>query len=308
MNYMEAVNRIIIERLELNCRTSIQELARLTNISAYEVKKRIDSLEKSGIIENYIVILSPMITNEESVIAILEFETKQNEQELVKILSNNKSVSMVSRLLDERYVVHGIYFNPEELSNLALHLRGLPDIRNIEIYSRFLNYWGGKIDFTSSHIEILRCLLKDPRMSISEIAKESGLSSSDIKTIINQMRESEAVLFTIDTSDDMYEGNIEVLAKVQWNVGKTSREDVLGWLQKEFAQSYIGESVSASEPTLFFSLLVKHVQEVEIVTQKIKDSGLVSSIEPLILFPGTKFPDPRMRKLNELLLETGFGV
>jgi DNA-binding Lrp family transcriptional regulator len=305
---MDFVDRIIIERLELNCRTSLQELARLTNISANEVKKRIDRLEKSGIIENFIVILSPIITNEESVIAILEFETKQNEQKLVNILSSNQSVSMVSRLLDERYIVHGIYFNPEELSTLTEYLRELPDVRNIEIYSRFLNYWGGKIDFTSSHIEILRCLLKDPRMPISEIARESGLSSSDIKTIINQMRDSEAVLFTIDTSDDVYEGNIEVLTKIQWNVGKTSREDILGWLQEEFAQSYIGESVSASEPMLFFSLLVRHVQEVVIVTQKVKESGLVSSIEPLILFPGTKFPDPRSRKLNELLLETGFGT
>jgi len=305
---MDPVDRFIIERLEMNCRTSLQELARLTNISANEVKKRIDSLEKSGIIENFIVILSPLITNEESVIAILDFETEQNEQVLIEILSRNQSVSMVSRRADERYIVHGIYFNPEELSTLTLHLRELPGIRNIEIYSRFLNYWGGKIDFTSSHLEILRSLLKDPRMPISEIAKESGLSTSDIKTIINQMKESEAVLFTIDTSDDVYEGNIEVLTKVQWNVGKTSREDVLGWLQEEFAQSYIGESVSASKPTLFFSLLVQHVQEVEIVTQKVKDSGLVSSIEPFILFPGTKFPDPRIRKLNELLLETGFGA
>ena len=305
---MDPVDRIIIERLEVNCRTSLQELARFTDISANEAKKRIESLEKSGIIENFIVVLSPLITNEESVIAILEFETELNEQMLVKILSHNQSVSMVSRLSDGRYIVHGIYFNPEELSTLTSYLRELPNIRNIEIFSRFLNYWGGKIDFTNSHMKILRCLQKDPRMPISEIAKESSLPSRHIKAIINQMRESEAVLFTIDTSDDVYEGNIEVLTKVQWNVGKTSREDVLGWLQEVFAQSYIGESVSASEPTLFFSLLVKHVQEVEIVRKKIKESGFASSVEPLILFPGTKFPDPRMRKLSELLLETGFGA
>ncbi|MGD9395554.1 MAG: winged helix-turn-helix transcriptional regulator [Candidatus Thorarchaeota archaeon] len=303
---MDFVDRTIIERLELNCRTSLQELARSTNISANEVKKRIDSLEKSGIIENFKVILSPLITEEESVIAILEFETEQNEKKLLTILSNNQSISMVSRLLDERYIVHGIYFNQDELASLTSHLRTLPGIRNIEMYSRFLNYWGGIIDFTSSHRDILRCLLEDPRMLVSEITRETGLSSNHIKTIIDQMRESEAVLFTIDTSDDANEGSIEVMAKVHWNVGKTSKEDVLGWLQEEFAKSYLGECVSATEPTLFFNFLVKHVQEVEILIQKAKKSGLVSSIEPLILLPGTKFPDPRLRKLNELLLETGF--
>lgn len=303
---MDPVDRIILERLEMNCRTSLQELSQLSDISANEVKKRIDSLEKSGIIENFKVILSPLITKEESVIAILEFETTQNEKKLLNILSNNQSISMVSRLLDERYIVHGIYFNQDELASLTSHLRTLSGILNIEMYSRFINYWGGKIDFTSSHREILRCLLKDPRMPISEITKETGLPSDDIKTIIDQMRESESVLFTVDTSDDMNEGSTEVLTKVQWNVGKTSKEDVLEWLQEKFAQSYLGECVSATEPTLFFNFLVNHVQEVEILIQKAKKSGLVSSIEPLILCPGTKFPDPRLRKLNELLLETGF--
>lgn len=304
---MDSVDRIILERLKINCRTSFQALSRITDISANAVKKRIDSLVSSGIIERFIVLLSPLMTDEDTVIAILEFESDQLEKKLLKNLRSSPAVSKVSRLLDGRYIVFGTYYDSEELSDLTLVLRNLDRIKKVEMHSRFLHYWGGKIHFTNAHKEILRCLVEEPRMAVSDIAKETGLHSNTIKETIDQMRESEAVLFTINMSDDINEGHTEVLTKVQWNVGKTNKEHVLEWLQGKFASSYLGEYVSAVEPTLFFNFSVKHVQEVEIVLKKTKESGLVTTIEPLILFPGTMFPDPRQRRLNELLMETGFS-
>lgn len=304
---MDSIDKIILERFKTNCRTSLQDLARITGDSANAVMKRVDRLVATGIIERFVVLLSPLMTDEDTVIAILEFENEQLEKNLFKILGSNYSLFKVSRLLDGRYIVFGRYFNPEELSSLTLFLRNLHGIRKIELYSRFLHYWGGKIDLTKSHKEILRCLIKDPRKAVSDVAKETGLPSSTIKETIDQMRESEAVLFTIDTQDDKNEGSTEVLVKVQWNVGKTRNEQVLDWLQDKFALLHLNDYVSATEPTLFFKFYVKHVQEVEIVIQKTMESGLVTSMEPLILFPGTTFPDPRVRRTLQLLEETGFS-
>ena len=142
---------------------------------------------------------------------------------------------------------------------------------------------------------------------ISEIAKETGLPSSAIKESIDLMRRSEAVLFTITTADDPNARKIEVLAKVQWNVGKTSKEQVLDWLLDKFALSHLTDFVSATEPTLFFKFYVKHVHDVEAVVQKAMESGLFTSMEPLFLLNGTTFPDPRVRKAHQLLEETGFS-
>lgn len=261
----------------------------------------------AGVIEKFIVILSPQMSNEDTVIAILNFINEPNEKRLLRFLGENPSVYRTSRLLDGRYIVYGIYFEQEELSALTEHLRLLPDIRNVELNFRFLHYWGGKIDLTSSHREILRCLLDDPRMSVSKIARETGLESDSVKRIIEQMKDSEAVQFTINTSDDLNEKSIEVLAKVQWNVGKTSKEEVLSWLQSEFSSLRLGECVSATEPTLFFHFSVNHVHEVELVAKKTKEFGLVTKIEPMILFPATYFQDPRQRRATALLQETGFS-
>jgi DNA-binding Lrp family transcriptional regulator len=304
---IDTVDQLIIDRLKLNCRISLQDLSRLSGVSANAVMKRIDNLISSGVIEKFVVVFSPLMTEEDTVIAFLEFATDQNEIKLLKILSGNPSVHRVSRLLDGRYIVYGIYFDQEELETLAEHLGKLQGIRNVEMHFRFLHYWGGKIELTSAYRDVLRYLLDEPRMLVSDIARKTGLESINVKEIIDHMRASEAVLFTINTSEDLSGRSTEVLAKVQWNVGTTSKEQVLTWLQEQFGSMRLGECVSAIEPTLFFHFSVKHVQEIELVIKKTKEFGLVTTIEPLIMFPGTKFPDPRHRRAEELLAETGFS-
>ncbi len=278
----------------------------MLKISAHSVKSRIDNMVKMGIIEHFTILPSPLMTNEDSVISILDFEKEQEEKHLLKYLINCPLISRVARLLDGRFIVIGMYFDSDELTRLTSFLRKLPGIKEVEMHFRFLNYWGGKIDLANSHRRVLRCLVKNPRMSISEIARTTGLLSNGVREIIDEMRESETILLTIEVTDVMNERNIVVFAKVQWNVGKTSKENVLSWLQEEFSSTYLGEYVSAIEPTLFFKFSVSHVEEVDYFIQKIKQSGFITNVEPLILFSETIFPDPRLRKIVQLLEETGF--
>ena len=304
---MDNLDQIIIEQLRINCRVSPQDLAKLTGLFANEVLKRIDSLVETGVIEEFVIIFSPQMSNEDTAIAILDFTTEPNEQNLLETLSKNQSIHRVSRLLDGRYIVYGIYYDQGELSLLTQFLSTLPGIRNVEMHFKFLHYWGGKIELTSAHRDVFRCLVDEPRISVADIVRKTSIDSNKIKEIIEHMRTSEAVLFTINTSDDLNEKCTEALAKVQWNVGKTSKEEVLDWLHNEFGSLRLGECVSATEPTLFFHFSVKHVKEIEIVIEKTKELGMVSTIEPLIMFPSVKFSDPRQRRVKALLQETGFS-
>ncbi|MFX1580198.1 MAG: Lrp/AsnC family transcriptional regulator, partial [Promethearchaeota archaeon] len=108
---IDPIDQIIIERLRNNCRTSLQELAGVSGISANAVIKRIENLVDSGTIDRFLVLLSPQMSNEDTAIAILEFSNEQNEKNLLGYLSRNPSMYRVYRLLDGRYIVYGIYFD-----------------------------------------------------------------------------------------------------------------------------------------------------------------------------------------------------
>jgi DNA-binding Lrp family transcriptional regulator len=304
---MDSIDRKIVDYLAINCRIGLQELSKRTGVSAYEVKNRIDMLLKTDVIHNFAILLSPLITNEELSIAILDFDIVPKEKDILKVLASNPSVWKCYRALEDKYVIFSFYFEQDELSKLALMLRSLPGIGYVEMYSRFSRYWGGNLELTDVHKQILRCLIRNPRMSVADIAEMTSLETNTVIDSINLMKESETVLFTINASDYMKESKIEVLAKIQWNVGKTSQERVAKWLQDSFSDIYLREYVSVVEPTLFFNFTVNHVQEVEIVKSKTIESGLVSKITPLILFPGTVIADPRVRNFEEVLTETGFS-
>ncbi|MHA2027044.1 MAG: AsnC family transcriptional regulator [Candidatus Thorarchaeota archaeon] len=304
---MDTIDRKLVDLLAINCRRGLQDLSRKTGVSANEVKKRIESLVKSDVIHDFVTILSPLMTNELLSIAVLEFDLVHNEKDLLRALSDCSSVWRVHRALEDKYVVFSVVYSDDELASLAMTYRGLKGIGRVDIFSRFMRYWGGKIDLTADHKKILRWLVKDARMSVADIARKTGLESNVVSDSIDFMRESESVLFTINATDYLKESRIEVLAKVQWNVGKTSQEQVSNWLQSSFPTVYLREYVSVIEPTLFFNFSVNHVQEVAAVMKKTEESGIISIFTPLILFPASVFSDPRERRLDEILTETGFS-
>ncbi|MFX1484171.1 MAG: AsnC family transcriptional regulator [Promethearchaeota archaeon] len=305
---MDSIEQKIVDLLAINCRISPQDLSKRIGISANDAKRRYDTLIETDVIHEFKTLLSPLITNEELFIAVLDFNVVPSEKDINKALSSNPSVWKVHRALEDNFVVFGFYFSQEELSKLAFTLRSLPGVGYVELHSNFSRHWGGKIALNDNDKMILRCLMENTRMSVADIAKKTGLASTMIYDSIEMMRKSETVLFTINAADYMKQSKIEVLTKIQWNVRDTSQEKVSEWLKESFSSVYLREFVSVTEPTIFFNFIVNHVQDVELVRSKAINSGLISRIAPLILFPGTVFPDPRVKKLDEFLTETGFHL
>ncbi|MFB9631860.1 Lrp/AsnC family transcriptional regulator [Nonomuraea helvata] len=56
---MDAADRTILRQLTSNGRTSLEVLARATNLAPSSVKRRMDRLERSGVIRGYTVLLAP---------------------------------------------------------------------------------------------------------------------------------------------------------------------------------------------------------------------------------------------------------
>ncbi|MFW9769258.1 MAG: AsnC family transcriptional regulator [Candidatus Thorarchaeota archaeon] len=304
---MDSVDRKLMDLLAINCRMSLQDLSEKTGISANEVKRRIDSLVESDIIHNFTTVFSPIMTDEDLSIAILEFNLVPNEKEVLEALSRNPSVWKVHRALDDKYVAFGVVYSDDELARLGMTYRSLRGVGRVDIFTSFMRYWGGEIQLTGAHKKVLKCLATDARMSVADIAKKTRLETSMVIQTIDHLRESEAVLFSINATDYLKDSRIEILAKVHWNVGKTNQEQVSSWLQTTFPTIYLREFVSVVEPTLFFNFTVNHVREVDIVKKQVIEAGLISVFEPLILFPATVLSDPRVRKTDEVLTETGFS-
>ena len=303
---MDATDVEIVKLLIRDCRISYQELSKKVGITRSAVKKRVDKLVNSNVVHKYIVRLSSEMTNMEYILAILDFTSPPNETNLQHVLSKNLSITQLSKSFDGRFCVFGVYFSAKELSELTSLLWGLQEIEDIKLYPKFMHNRGGTMELTSVHMKILRCLLEDARMSISDISARTGLTARRVTKSLDQMRQSEAVNFTIRLTENIADTGAEVVTKVNWNANSSTREIVMQWLEDEFRENYIAADPLATEPAIWISFTVNHVRDVEELTKRLLNSEFVTAVDSMILYPAVRFTDPRIRKLDQILSDAGY--
>ncbi|MHA2142532.1 MAG: winged helix-turn-helix transcriptional regulator [Candidatus Thorarchaeota archaeon] len=162
-----------------------------------------DKLVDSKAIHSFVVRLSLEMTNMEYAFAIIEFDSPPDDTNLLDILRDSPSITQVSKTFDGRYTVFAVFFSTDELSDLTTLLWSLKDLNDVNLYPKFKSHRGGKIELIGVHMRILRCLLEDARMSIADIAECTRLTARRVTKAVNQMRESEAITFTIRLTENV---------------------------------------------------------------------------------------------------------
>jgi DNA-binding Lrp family transcriptional regulator len=303
---LDATDVEIVKLLIRDCRISFQELSKKIGITRSAVKKRVDKLVEFNVVYKFVARLSSAMTNMEYALAVLDFKSPPNEENLQQVLSKSPSITQFSKTFDGRFCVFGVYFSSDELSELTTLLWSLSDLRDVNLYPKFIHNRGGEMKLTGVHMKILRCLMEDARMSITDISDRTGLTARRVTKSLNQMKESEAVHFTIRLTENVADRGTEVVTKVVWDVNKTTRDEVMQYLENEFRENYIAADPLATEPTIWISFTVNHVRGVDDLTKRLLQSEFITSVDSMILYPEIRFSDPRTRKLDQVLTDAGY--
>jgi DNA-binding Lrp family transcriptional regulator len=306
VDILDTIDLDIIKSLIEDCRISYQELSKRTGITRSAVKKRLDRLVESNVIHDFVVRLSSAMSNMEYAFTILKFESTPNEENLYEELSQSPSIYQVSKTFDGRYCVFAVYFSIDELSELTTFLWNIKDLKDIRLYPKLMVDRGGTMKFTGVHLRILRCLMKDARMSISNIARDTSLTTRKVTKALKQMRESGAVRFTIRVTENVGEKGTEVVTAVGWDTKQISLDEVMQWLKHEFRDNFIAGDPLATEPTILVEFTVNHVRDVDTLSARLRKSEFINSVDSMILYPSHRFSDSRAKKLDDYLTGAGF--
>jgi DNA-binding Lrp family transcriptional regulator len=263
----------------------------------------LDKLIEVGAIESFSIRLSMAMTNSEMLVAILTFSESPSEETVNEVLDHPELIQQINRSFDGRYVVFAEYTSPEHLSELTNSFWKIDNITEVETYSNFIIDRGGTMEFSNIHKRVLRSLMKDPRMSITDISEDSGLTPRRISKTINELLESRAVLFTIRWKANVA-GETTVFTKVRYDPSKTKPKEFLTWLYTKHQENFNAAFITSLEPILLMFLTVSHFTEMDSLRESIEESGLISSLDSLLIYPGKKYSQPR-RKLLEQLLSAG---
>lgn len=112
---LDPIDDQIIEMLSQNARLSYVEIGNAVGLSSVAVRKRIEILEKEGIIDGYIAIINPLKAAK-SISMFFDINVVSNKiNEVVSILKDDPHVTQLYLLTgDAKLHVHGIFTSAED--------------------------------------------------------------------------------------------------------------------------------------------------------------------------------------------------
>jgi DNA-binding Lrp family transcriptional regulator len=296
---LDSVDIQILRALEKDCRVSYQELGRELGMTANAVKKRMNRLAESGTIHYYAVYLDYAMAHAVSYIALVKTEGKQHEKEILAKIAEDSHVYSVGILSDGGCIIFAQYDRSEASEVFKDLLNSIDGVSEIEIH-RELTSEGTIVEFTPLQVRVLRCLLEDARMPVTEIAERTGLTPRRVRRILGQLKEGGGLRFVARVNLNVDPG-LTYYAQIIWDEKKVDHDTVMKWLDKEFPGKYYDSHVSGSAPMMLSVFVIDHLRDAETLSRQICRNPAIESVQTLFPFPAKKKPRLQRTRLEQLL-------
>ena len=163
---------------------------------------------------------------------------------------------------------------------------------------------GEKFETKKLHLRVLKLLLEDARMQISEISERTGLTSRRVSRAIQEMQDSDDFWFANRWNLSLGR-NTEFYLKIKYDEQITTKDEVNEWLKGTFPDEYWFSFYSAMEPTLFAKFVTEHFRDAEQISRAVKNGSLTKSVDVLLSYPVKKFPRLGRIRIEEMISEAG---
>jgi DNA-binding Lrp family transcriptional regulator len=300
---LDSINMGILRDLRINCRTTYQAMSQKYGVTANAIRKRVEKLQDDGIIASFVLLLSPAMMDASFFFALAYSNRSLNDEAFINAVGNHRLVSKVGFDSYGSCVISGSYRVPEDLSEFSEFIRGFEGVRDCEIHPIPGNRGGAK-ELSTLDLRVIRSLRYNPRMSIVDIAIETGLTAKRVRSILNRLIETDIVRLTIQINPNAGD-TIWVVFRISWDAKITSGAYICDKFRESLPDKFFKESHSATEPLMWADFLIEKVSDSESITHAIRSIPSVRVQNTVLPFPGKFFPSLTDSVLDELLKKAG---
>ena len=298
---MDYMDKSILEDLSVNCRITYQALARKYDVSSNAIKRRIDRLIESGVIEKFTISLSWAMIDACTVVSHVYFDKQVNALDFVDMVGTNPLVHTVGADSYGCLNVAACYRDANDLAKLGEFLRSLEGVESVEIHP-LLEKVGKKVEFTKLEIRVIAALQKRARMTISELAEKTGLTARRVRKILHGLKEKRGVHFT--TMINWNAGDqTRVSFRVKWDETQTQREQIIEKVNEKYPKELVGVYPSSMEPLMWIEFMIDHMRDAEGIADWLTSNTSVMMMATIIPYPRKRYPCLRDLRLQEILSE-----
>jgi DNA-binding Lrp family transcriptional regulator len=305
---MDKIDKQLLFELLVDYRTSYQSIAKKLNLSVNAVKKRFERLKSVGIIRGGLLTPMPRMLGREDWVAILLMEdTSTSEQQLDEV-GAHPLVRSGSILTDGSILCFGSVGGSQDLQEIGSYLRQVSGVESVEFHT-ILNEPGKKCELTIDDLKVLRCLQHEPRIPISEIAKQIGLTPRRIRKILvnligakgaectfhlnwepRGLAHPNEVCFRLGVWWNLNAGGYTAfIIKIRHKEGVESRSRIVEWLKSAYPFEFWYAYASAFEPVIFCVFMVEHMRESIDIATAVTEVPEAADVYPIFGYPTKVF-------------------
>lgn len=169
-----------------NARQSYASLGRRVSLSAPAVRDRLNHLKKNGILQGFMLVIDSSVFDRDDL--LLFFHDNNFSRKSVLAAFAAPDVSWVAWKVDGR--IHTRLCTKNEraaIDNLAKILGVRPSKRALKPRKR-------RVPVSITELSIMDALVDDPRASLGEIVKTTGLSPKTVRKHLNRLLETKTIL------------------------------------------------------------------------------------------------------------------
>jgi Lrp/AsnC family leucine-responsive transcriptional regulator len=303
MPQLDQTDKKILNILAVNCRTPYREIANTLGMSATAIKNRVDDMVAGGVIAEFVVRFSAAMISAEVMIVWLKTDGAEDREQFVSEIAANRGVMQIVPLYGGDYLVAAEFTSTLEMANLAEALKSNRHVTFTEMHT-ILFQRGKKTNLTNLQLRVLKALLKDARMQITDIARETGLTVRLVRKTLRELKESEAIDFSLRWRLNMG-GRMTFLLKLKWDPKQVTRDETIDMLLKNYPDEFWEILPSANDPVLFAAATVDNLNHVNTITTKIKSYPAILYSEAFIYRPAYNYKGLRRLYLEEAVQAAG---
>ncbi|MHA1908227.1 MAG: winged helix-turn-helix transcriptional regulator [Candidatus Thorarchaeota archaeon] len=297
---MDKTDRRILQELQRNCRLSYEKLSRELGITGNSVKRRVKKLIDERVIDSFVLRLSFAMVGAEPMLTLVGLDGTQNDEDIIEKIGMHPFVNRVGFDSHGWLVVWIEYIGIEGLSEISSYIRSLDGVEDVELNPLPSRNRGKKMDFTKTQLRVMRVLVDDPRMSVSQLAKEAGITTKRARKVLKELEDSEAVTFGARINVNAGSSTRFVL-RLSWDEKKISSEDIEKYAREKYPSMYEGAHVSASNPRMFAMFTAEHIRIAESVARDIQKLPSVDHEITVIPYPARIFTGIRESALLDMI-------
>jgi DNA-binding Lrp family transcriptional regulator len=320
---VDDIDRRLGVELVGNARLSYSVLARDLGLSVNGVKKRVAKLMERGILAEFGVLVNSGLcyggVQISDVFGWVATEGTEEEETFIHQVGGFPEIYSVSKTTRDTYMFYALVPGFEGISRMGRFLEKLPGVTHLEmdpvlylgvppgVVERKFSTPGRIYDYTFSKPDllVLRCLKEDPRMSISRIAKQAGLTPRRVRKILDMFHETRAVVVYADICVEAA-GFMRAVLRVKLDLAVQSPETFRDWTYQLYPFGWLGTYSCVNQPsTLLYYVGAENIISIEELAKTVKASPAVQTVDTIILYREHMFHGRMHQRVDELLSDAG---